>query len=169
MAEILRLVMAVRERMLHHARPRGRVGRIIPSINPFIPKPQTPFQWSPMAPLKELNRKMRWLAKALGAIPNVDVRCKSPRQERLQALLSLGDRRLAPAMLDMARGQTLRKALERHGLDLAFYVYRARTVSEILPWDVVDNGMKKELLITQFHKAEASPEEPYSATTNATA
>ena len=170
--ELIRLVEAVRERMLAHARPRGRVGRIIPSINPFIPKPHTPFQWSPMAPLKELNRKMRLLKKGLGAIPNVEVRCKSPRQEILQALLSLGDRRLAPAMLDLARGQTLRKALEHHGLDLDFYIYRARSMSEILPWDVIDNGMKKELLVEQFEKSKASPEDPwpaYSDTTNATA
>ena len=169
---IVQLVKAVRERMLVHARPRGRVGKIIPSVNPFIPKPQTPFQWSPMAPLKDLNSKMRFLRKALGAIPNVEANYKSPRQESLQALLSLGDRRLAPAMQDMARGQTLRKALDRHGLDLDFYIYRARSINEILPWDLVDNGMKKELLVTQFKQSQESPEEPwpaYSLTTKATA
>ena len=169
---IVRLVQAIRERMLSHARPRGRVGKVIPSINPFIPKPQTPFQWCPMAPLKDLNRKMRFLRKALGAIPNVEANFKSPRQESLQALLSLGDRRLEPAMLDMARGQALRSALDRHGLDLDFYIHRIRSIDEILPWDVIDNGMKKKLLVTQFNHSQESPEEPwpaYSLTTNATA
>ena len=57
-------------------------------------------------------------------------------------------------MLDLARGQPLQKALDRHGLDLGFYIHRARSINEILPWDVIDNGMKKELLVAQFHKAE---------------
>jgi radical SAM superfamily enzyme YgiQ (UPF0313 family) len=102
---IVGLVEQIRNILLEHGRRRGRVGRIIPSINPFIPKPGTPFQWCPMASQKELHRKMRYLQKEMGRMPNVEVRCKSPRQERLQALLSLGDRRLAPAMVMMARGE----------------------------------------------------------------
>jgi radical SAM superfamily enzyme YgiQ (UPF0313 family) len=153
-AGIVGLVEQIRDIMLVHARPRGRVGRIIPSINPFIPKPGTPFQWCPMAPQKELHRKMRYLQKAMGRMPNVEVRCKSPRQERLQALLSLGDRRLAPAMMMMARGEAdLSQAMASTGLSLDDYVHRARSFEEILPWDHIDNGMKIELLKSQYEKA----------------
>ena len=151
---IVTLVERIRDLMLQHGRRRGQVGRIIPSINPFIPKPGTPFQWCPMAPQKELNRKMRYLQKALGPMPNVDVRCKSPRQERLQALLSLGDRRLAPAMILMAKGEAdLSQAMARTGLRLEDYIHRARSFDEILPWDHVDNGMKSQLLESQYEKA----------------
>jgi hypothetical protein len=126
-----------------------------------------------MAPQSELAGKMRYLRKALSAVPNVEVNCKSPRQERLQALLSLGDRRLAPAMLALARGQTdVRRALASANLDLDFYIHRNRPLDEILPWDIIDNGMKRELLVSQFQKAKDSPEEPwprYSMTTSATA
>ena len=153
-AGIVGLVEQIRDIMLVHGRPRGRVGRIIPSINPFIPKPGTPFQWCPMAPQKELHRKMLYLQKAMGRMPNVEVRCKSPRQERLQALLSLGDRRLAPAMMMMARGEAdLSQAMARTGLSLDDYVHRARSFEEILPWDHIDNGMKIELLKSQYEKA----------------
>lgn len=151
---IVGLVEQIRDIMLDHGRRRGRVGRVIPSINPFIPKPGTPFQWCPMASQKELHRKMRYLQKAMGRMPNVEVRCKSPRQERLQALLSLGDRRLAPVMLMMARGEAeLSRALARHGLSLDDYVHRARSLDEILPWDHIDNGMKTELLQSQYEKS----------------
>ncbi|MGH9461166.1 MAG: radical SAM protein [Vicinamibacteria bacterium] len=151
---IVGLVEQIRDILLDHGRRRGRVGRVIPSINPFIPKPGTPFQWCPMAPQKELHRKMRYLQREMGRMPNVEVRCKSPRQERLQALLSLGDRRLAPAMVLMARGEAdLNQALARHGLNLDDYVHRARSLDEILPWDHIDNGMKIELLESQYEKA----------------
>jgi radical SAM superfamily enzyme YgiQ (UPF0313 family) len=153
---IVELVTEIRDRMLEQARHRGRVGKVIASINPFIPKPGTPFQWHSMASQAELVRKMRFLKKALGSIPNVEARCKSPRQERLQALLALGDRRLAPSMMRLARGQVdLKKALELEGLDLDFFIHRPRSMDEILPWDHIDNGMKRELLVSQYEKAGA--------------
>jgi hypothetical protein len=40
--------MAIHERMLASARPRGGIGRIVASVNPLIPKPGTTFQWLPM-------------------------------------------------------------------------------------------------------------------------
>ena len=163
---IVTLVESIRQRMLEHGRRRRRLGRIIPSINPFIPKPGTPFQWCPMASQKELHRKMRYLQKSLGRIPNVEPRCKSPRLEKLQALLALGDRRLASAMLRMARREAdLSRALALDGLDLSFYIHRERPLDEILPWDHIDNGMKSELLETQYRKAEVA----HSMTTSATA
>ncbi|MEE9265006.1 MAG: radical SAM protein [Vicinamibacteria bacterium] len=163
---IVTLVESIRQQMLEHGRRRGRLGRIIPSINPFIPKPGTPFQWCPMASQKELNRKMRYLQKSLGRMPNVEPHCKSPRLEKLQALLALGDRRLASAMLRMARGEAdLSRALALDGIDLSFYIHRERPLDEILPWGHIDNGMKSELLETQYRKAEVA----HSITTSATA
>jgi radical SAM superfamily enzyme YgiQ (UPF0313 family) len=170
---IVHLVKAVRDRMLTHARVRGRVGKVIASINPFIPKPGTPFQWHPMAPLSELNRKMQYLKKALKALPNVEANFKSPRLQQLQALLSVGDRRLAAAMLSMVReGTKLKQAVELTGRDLDFYIRRPRDLDEILPWGHIDNGMNKELLATQYWKSKNAAEVPrscYSKTTSATA
>jgi hypothetical protein len=114
---------------------------------------------------------MRYLKRSLAGIPNLDTHCKSPRQERLQALLSLGDRRLAPVMLRMARGETdLNQALGREGLSLDFYIHRPRPVGEILPWGHIDNGMKTELLVSQYERSKHAPRSPaflfhhYSAT-----
>jgi len=170
---IVHLVKAIRERMLTHARVRGRVGKVIASVNPFIPKPGTPFQWHAMAPLAELNRKMQYLKKALRTLPNVEANFKSPRLEQLQALLSVGDRRLAPAMLSMVREEMkLKQAVERAGLDLDFYIRRPRGLDEILPWGHINNGMKKELLVAQYWKSKNGAEvsrSSYSKSTSATA
>ena len=170
---IVQLVDKVRSLMLVEGRRRGRLGRLIPSINPFIPKAGTPFQWHGMEKLSELNRKVRYLQKALGQMPNVEAHFKSPRQERLQALLAVGDRRLAPAMIRMARGEAdLKNALAVEGLDLSSYIYRQRALDEVLPWGYIDNGMKPALLESQYEKALRAPETPIyssSTTTMATA
>ncbi len=166
---IVDLVKAIRERMLAHAREKGRIGRVIASVNPFIPKPGTPFQWHGMAPLAELSRKMKYLKKAFAGVPNVEANFKSPRLEQLQALLSMGDRRLAPVILSMAReGIELKRAVENAGLDLGFYVRRHRELDEILPWSHIDNGMKEELLVAQYQKAKDAPEVPWSSHSSTT-
>jgi radical SAM superfamily enzyme YgiQ (UPF0313 family) len=154
---MIELVERIRAILLEHGRARGRLGRIIPSINPFIPKPGTPFQWHPMESTSELSRKMRRLERAFAKIPNVEAHFKSPRQEKLQALLSVGDRRLAPVMIRMARGEAdLRRAMKDEGLDLDFYIHRERPRDEVLPWAHIDNGMKPALLESQYEKALSS-------------
>src|SRR5262245_14520664 len=90
-AGIVDLTLKVRERLLAGGRPR--VGRILVSINPFVPKPWTPFQWEPMEALPSLRRKLAGLRRELGAIPAVQVETESPREAYLQTLLSRGDRR----------------------------------------------------------------------------
>ena len=63
---IVTLTEQIRERMLQVGRARGRVGRIHPSVNAFVPKPGTPYQWLPMEDPKESDRKLQYLRKAFG-------------------------------------------------------------------------------------------------------
>jgi len=156
---IIELVSRVREQLLAHAKARGRVGRLIPSVNPFIPKPGTPFQWHGMEKMSRLAKKMQYLKRAFARMPNVEANFKSPRQERLQALLSVGDRRLAPVLIRVARGERdLVTAMKEAGLDLDATIHRERPLDEVLPWGHIDNGMKPELLRSQYEKAQAVPE-----------
>src|SRR6266852_6808063 len=90
---IVELTARVRARLAGSG--RARVGRILVSINPFVPKPWTPFQWEPMEAIPSLRRKLAHLRRALGAIPAVEVETESPREAYLQTLLSRGDRRTA--------------------------------------------------------------------------
>src|SRR5207247_11052991 len=78
---------------------RPRYGAILVSINPFVPKPWTPFQWEPMEAIPSLRRKLAHLRRALGAIPGVEVETESPREAYLQTLLSRGDRRTAAILV----------------------------------------------------------------------
>ncbi len=154
---IVDLVSRVREQLVAHGKARGRLGRLIPSVNPFIPKPGTPFQWSAMERPAVLARKMMYLRRAFGRMPNVEANFQSPRVELLQAVLSVGDRRVAPVLLRIARdGSTLKAALAAEGLSLDELLYRERPRGEPLPWGHIDNGMKPELLESQYEKAHAT-------------
>ena len=51
------LTVQMRDVMMRHARPRGRVGRIVGSVNPLIPKPGTAYQWLPMEDPAITDRK----------------------------------------------------------------------------------------------------------------
>src|SRR5260370_20599748 len=94
---IVELTAKVRARLAGSGRPR--VGRILVSINPFVPKPWTPFQWEPMEAIPLLRPKLAHLRRALGAIPAVEVETDSPREAYLHTLLSRGHRRTAATLL----------------------------------------------------------------------
>ena len=139
---IVSLTEKIRDRMLDVGRGRGRVGRIHPSVNPFVPKPGTPYQWLPMEDPRETDRKLQYLRKAFARMPNVDAVIKSARTGAVQSVLAVGDRRVGRALeATVTHALDLKRALRETGLDPAFYLFRERSREEVLPWDVVDNGV----------------------------
>lgn len=151
---IVTLTDQIRERMLAVARSRGRIGRLHPSINPFVPKPGTPYQWLPMEDPKESDRKLQYLRKAFGRMPNVDAICKSARTGAAQSVLALGDRRVGDALeIAATQGVDLRRGMRVAELDPAFYLFRGRARDEVLPWDVIDNGVSKAYYLRELDKS----------------
>ena len=64
MAGILNLVKSIKHHMIKESKSRGRIGRIRLSVNCFIPKAFTPFQWFPMESVSSLKEKQKWLKGA---------------------------------------------------------------------------------------------------------
>ena len=148
---IVALTERIRERMIEAGRPRGRVGSIIVSLNAFVPKPQTPFQWEPIQPEKVIDQKIKYLTRAFKRIPNVEVRAMSSRIAQLQALLSLGDRRVSEFILEADRTGNWRQAMR----GWTEYSLRRRSLDELLPWDVVDIGLTTEFMKREYERAMA--------------
>ncbi|HVP67576.1 MAG TPA: radical SAM protein [Anaeromyxobacteraceae bacterium] len=148
-----RIALRIREEvMVPEARRTGRMGRISLSVNPFVPKPWTPFQWAPMHGERCLAGKRRMLEKELRPL-GVDVDFMSPREAYLQTLLSRGDRRAAD-LLEAAlrsRGQ-LSAALARWPHDPDFFVTREVGLDERLPWDFIDHGLEKSFLAREYRR-----------------
>lgn len=148
------LTLQIHEIMLRHARPRGRIGRIVASVNPLVPKPGTAYQWLPMERTDVIERKMKRMRTLVAGIDNVYFNIKSERHSYYQALLSLGDRRIAPAIAQAEEnGGQWRKALADSGIDGDFYIYRDRSADTVLPWSIIDGGMKEPFFRAEFDKS----------------
>jgi radical SAM superfamily enzyme YgiQ (UPF0313 family) len=147
-----RVATRIREEvMMPWARRRGRMGRISLSVNPFVPKPWTPFQWAPLQGREALEAKRRLLQRTLRP-KGIDVELLSPREAYLQTLLSRGDRRCAD-LLELAHAETggdLRAALRRWPHDPDFFVHREAGLEEHLPWDYLDHGLTKKFLAREY-------------------
>ncbi|MFL6281364.1 MAG: radical SAM protein [Vicinamibacterales bacterium] len=147
------LTIQMRDIMLKHARPRGRLGRIVGSVNPLIPKPGTAYQWLPMEDPGVTDAKGKRLRQLLSGLDNVYFNIKSERHSYYQALLSLGDRRVADAIEAAERnGGQWRAAVAESGVDADFYIFRDRSNDNILPWDIIDGGMKASFFQAEFAK-----------------
>ena len=148
------LSVQLRDVMMRHARGRGHVGRIVGSVNPLVPKPGTAYQWLPMEDDSSIERKIRRMRMLMADIDNVYFNIKSERHSFYQALLSLGDRRVAPVIEAAERnGGNWRAALAETGVDASFFVFRDRTHDAVLPWDIIDGGLKDNFFRSEFDKS----------------
>jgi radical SAM superfamily enzyme YgiQ (UPF0313 family) len=148
------LTLSLRDIMMVHARGRGQVGRIVGSVNPLVPKPGTAYQWLPMEDDRSIERKIKRMRSLTAGIDNVYFNIKSERHSFYQALLSLGDRRVAPAIEAAERnGGNWRAAVADASVDADFFVFRDRTNDAVLPWDIIDGGMKDTFFRSEFDKA----------------
>ena len=148
------LTLRMRDIMLKYARPKGQIGRIIGSVNPLVPKPGTAYQWLAMTDAATIERKSKRLRTLMADIDNVYFNIKSERHSYYQALLSLGDRRVAPAIEAAERnGQNWRAAVVEAGVDADHFLFRDRSNDAVLPWDIIDGGMKASFFHSEYDKA----------------
>ena len=155
--EMVSLVTEIRTRVIAAAREKGRLGEVILSINPFVPKPFTPFQWCAMENVKSLEGKIKFLQQAIGRLANLRMISESPRDAYLQALLSRGDRRVAALLVRAAELGNWRKGAKEIGMDTDQLVYRDIPHDEILPWDIIDSWDRDHLL-REYRKAFNKPQ-----------
>jgi hypothetical protein len=45
------------------------------------------------------------------------------------------------------------RALKEVTINPDFYVYRQKDVNEVLPWDIIEAGLPKKVLIKEYQKA----------------
>jgi radical SAM superfamily enzyme YgiQ (UPF0313 family) len=146
------------KKIKHHATKlsagKRRFKRITLSINQFIPKPTTPFQWHPLEEINIVRKKLRRIDSALRKEPSVKVIHDLPKWNYIQALFSLGDRKVSNILLSAHKNNgNWPKAFKEVNVNPDFYVYRHKNTDEILPWDFIDHGINKQYLIAEYKKA----------------
>ena len=167
--ELATMLARLRETILPIARRQGKMMEMTLSVNSFVPKPWTPFQYCSYGGLSRqealerqdagpslvaLKQKIRYLRRMVKKIPNIRLRVDRPERVLEQAVFSRGDRRLAPVLMDMGTGRrAFRQAMQARGLSRWHYAIRPRDVEELLPWQVLDHGVNDRFLAHELERA----------------
>jgi len=148
---ILLLAKRIRHQILSNKKSQKERWRLILSVNPFIPKPATPFQWVAMEEGSELKRKLKIIQRGLRGERGMRMIHDLPKWAYIQTLLSRGDRQVGKILMAAHRYQgNWSQALREASINPDFYVYRRRDLDEIFPWDFIDHGIPKEKLKEEY-------------------
>jgi radical SAM family uncharacterized protein len=151
---VIKLVKQIKHRFLTSSRARKRIGMITVSLNSFVPKPATPFQWAAMDDISTLKRKTKKIKNELKKVANLRINSDIPRWAYLQALFSRGDRKVADILLLAHSNKgNWAQTLKTVPVNPDFYVLRKRDLDEKLPWDFIDHGIKKSFLQREYQRA----------------
>lgn len=154
--EDIEAIVGLAERTQAHMEKVGCKGRLTLSINPFIPKPFTPFQWMAMDNQKVVEKKLQYIKKALQKNRRIEVLVESPKEAYIQGVLARGDRRLGAVIAACAadRGsKSFKSEMKAAGLDMDNMNYRERSFDEFLPWSHLDMGMQEGYLEMEWQRS----------------
>jgi len=145
-------------------------GRLNVSISPFVPRPHTPFAWEKQDSVESLSWKQSFLKRSVPR--RIKIQSRDPNLSRLEVILARGDRRLAKLIEEVWRldsgfdawRETFSKeswdaAFDKCGINPDIYVGEQPT-DMTLPWEIVDKGIPKKVLLSEREKAlqgETSP------------
>ena len=141
--------------------------RITVSASVFVPKNDTPFQWSPQLDYDAVVRRQQLLRQALSKLKGVDFKYHAPDISYIEAVFARGDRRLGEALerawrlgcrfdgwSDQFKYDMWLRAFEETGIDPDFYATRERPTNEVFPWDHLDCGVTKQYLLREWERAQ---------------
>ena len=158
---ILDLCLKVRD----VAGPHIKRLQVTAAVSPFVPKPQTPFQWEAQISFDEILRRVRHLRDRFREYKRVNIKYHEPEMTSLEGVFSRGDRRLAPVVerayakgalfsswKDHLKLEPYREAMEGFGLSWEEYT-GPRNQDGVLPWDHLSCGLTKKFLLTERKRA----------------
>jgi radical SAM superfamily enzyme YgiQ (UPF0313 family) len=150
---IIHVVRKIKHRTVKSTAGKRTFKRITVSINQFIPKPATPFQWYPLENITVVRKRIHTIERSLRKETFVNVIYDLPKWNYIQALLSLGDRKVGKILLAAHQNNgNWPKAFKEVNVNPDFYVYRHKSTDEILPWDFIDRGVSKQDIIDEYNR-----------------
>ena len=152
---MLELVEQVRCAWMEQQRALGRAGTIHLSVNPFVPKAMTPFQWHSMASPGVLKARIGMLRKYVNRTANIRLQTESVKGAELQGFLSRADRRGAGVILAMADGANLKTACRLNGVDLNTVIYSNYPFAHQFPWYSIAPGVSHAYLWDEYEHSRA--------------
>ena len=133
----------------------GSKGELIISVNGFVPKPWTPYQWAPLCNVRTLKKRFKLLNDGLKKAKHVKLITESLKETVIQSVLARGDRRLGELLLEAHEsGQNLKSVLKQHGLDAEEMAEQELDFAAPLPWQHLDMGVTMDYLRQELVKSE---------------
>lgn len=155
-----------------NAKNKSRGVKITVSTSCFIPKPHSPFQWEAQISMEEYLRRVNLLRSSITA-KSVTYNWHDAETSLIEAVLSRGDRRVADAIeavwrdggrldswTDYFSFERWMRAFEQCGIDPDFYAARERSTDEVLPWNMIDTGVRREHFLHEREMCYASALSP---------
>jgi radical SAM superfamily enzyme YgiQ (UPF0313 family) len=145
---ITALVSKVQREMQRAAKALGKVGSVTLSVNPFIPKPFTPWQSAPFADTVALSRRAALLRRGVARIPNTRLTIESPRIAKLQCAFARGDRRVAFLAERVAEGDAVAEAMRGFGDRIERYLSAQTEGAGMHPWNTIKPPAARRGVVT---------------------
>jgi len=165
--ELIDLIGTIKSEIDPIGQKRGRLSEIFLSVNCFVPKPWTPFQFHPFGiaakldcgeqrsakeAVKNLKEKVSYLKKGVQKISNVHIQVDKPENALFQAFLARADRRAAKVLYDMVKGNSWKSSMKKSGLKVEDFVTTGFSENSYFPWYIIDHGIKKRYLWKEYMK-----------------
>jgi len=159
--KIVELVLKIRQLFVEVGKKRKHLGRITVSVNNFVPKAWTPFQWAGILKQGELKKRQKILTKGLRRQANIRLNIESGRNWWIQSILSRGDRRISNVIEDVAiKGHTWKKAFKQNRIDENIFIGK-RDIEERFPWEIVGHPIKRSFLEKEWLLATKGIQSPF--------
>ena len=156
--ELIALTFKIWALMQRSGRPRGSLGTLTLSVNPFIPKPATPLQWCAMASRRDIEAKLHTLRQAVRKESHIRLKHESLKSAYLEAILARGDRHLGRFLLAVHQHQGhWRRAAKELGFDAERFVCTPLATDSNLAWDFLANDRQRQRLHREHGRALAGP------------
>lgn len=150
-------IVTLAENIKSYMESLGSKGKLTLSVNPFIPKPFTPFQWMAMESMNLVEAKLKFISSSLRQRKNIEVLVESPKESYMQAVFARGDRRLGAVLLEAHQkggSKGFKQAMKANGCTEAHYLYRKQNeYEERLPWEHLDMGLNSAYLAKELQIA----------------
>ena len=158
--ELAGLTFRIRETIGAVGRARGRLPMLTVSLNSFVPKAWTPFQFCAFAGVPELKEKIKFLRKQFAGQANIRLNVDNPDNAFFQAVLARGDRKVGEMLFHLASAPgNWRQLFRRHDVQPEHYI-RERERHELFPWEIIDHGISREYLWAEYQRALAGKSTP---------
>jgi len=152
------------KKILATGKAHNNRAKITVNLATFIPKAHTPLQWERQISIQETLEKQRFIKDNL-KVRGIQVRWHGAEASYMEGIFARGDRKLSKviekawelgARLDAwsehLKFDIWQQAFAECGVDPNEYL-RERQKDEPLPWDYIQTGVPKEILIREANKS----------------